>query len=112
MEKLMYVLLLLILFTSCQQEAPRGEYIVRLSNEYGLQPISQEPVMPAPYPWQPQGGESRPITKEYFRCKGTPLNPPNIVMKDGKEYTRYYDCQGLEKHSLPLQDGKEFIYPI
>jgi len=108
----MYLLLLLLLLTACQQEAPRGEYIVRLENEHGLIPVAQEPIAPTPYPWQPQGGESRPITKEYFRCKGSPINPPNIIMKDGKEYTRYYDCQGLEKHSLPLRDGKEFVYPV
>src|SRR5690606_2499225 len=25
---------------------------------------------------------------------------------------RFYDCNGSEKHSLPLRDKKEFVYPI
>ncbi len=112
MEKLMYLFLLILLLTGCQQEAPRGEYVHRLSSEHGLIPVAQEKTPPPVYPWQAQIGQIRAITKEYFRCKGSPLNPPNIIMKDGKEYTRFYDCQGLEKHSLPLRDGKEFVYPI
>jgi hypothetical protein len=51
------------------------------------------------------------ITKEYFRCKGSPLNPGKTVIQNG-ESVRIFDCGGIGKHSLPLRDGKEFIYPI
>jgi hypothetical protein len=53
-----------------------------------------------------------PITKEYFRCKGSSLNLPRVIFENGKETMRYYDCPGSEKHSLPLYEGKEFIFPV
>ncbi len=111
----MIYLLVLLLLASCSKESertPRGEYIVRLDNEHALIVPPHEKVEPLPYPWQPQEGKMCTITKEYFRCKGSLLNPPNIITKDGKEVMRFYDCSGADKHSLPLQDGKEFIYPI
>ncbi len=113
----MYLLLfsLLLVATGCHQDSertPHGEYIVRLHDEYALQAPTQEEVVQLAYPWQPQSKERRIITKEYFRCKGSSANPPNIIIKDGKEFSRFYDCSGGDKHSLPLRDGKEFIYPI
>jgi hypothetical protein len=53
-----------------------------------------------------------PITKEYFRCKGNSMHPPRIILEEGKEVMRFYDCHGSEKHSLPLYDGKERIFPV
>lgn len=85
---------------------------MRLDDEHTLSEVPVHKQPQPPYPWQPQGGEAHTITKEYFRCKGSPLNPPNIITKDGKEVNRFYDCSGKDKHSLPLRDGKEFIYPI
>lgn len=86
-----------------------GEYIYRNHNEYLFKvepPIKSSPAL---YPWQ--STSSRRITKEYFRCKGSSLNPPHIVQQKG-ETIRIFDCGGAEKHSMPLRGDKEFIYPI
>ncbi len=67
----------------------------------------EAPVKAAPpvYPWSDT--TLPPITKHYFRCKGCSTNPPyphnDQTLKD---------CGGWRKHSLPVKDGKEFIYPI
>jgi hypothetical protein len=65
------------------------------------------------YPWESGGkGKISPITKEYFRCKGSPLNPPIPVIRDGKVVENIFDCSGPQSHSLPIRHGKEFIYPV
>lgn len=58
------------------------------------------------YPW-----EKPHLTKEFFRCKGNSLSPVITDKKAEKEPEHYHDCQGGEKHSLPLRNGQEFIYP-
>lgn len=86
-----------------------GEYIYRNHNEYLFKlepPIKSTPAL---YPWETHS--SHHITKEYFRCKGSSLNPPHVVQQKG-EVVRFFDCGGAEKHSLPLRNNKEFIYPI
>lgn len=86
-----------------------GEYIYRNHNEYLFKlepPIKSTPSL---YPWE--NHSSNQITKEYFRCKGSSLNPVHIFQQKG-ETVRFFDCGGSEKHSLPLRDQKEFIYPI
>lgn len=90
----------------------KGEYIYRVHNEH-LFSIPVPEVQPQePYPWEfGQVGNHPKITKEFFRCKGSSLNPVHVV-QDKEELARYYDCGGAEKHSLPLKDQKEFIYPI
>lgn len=92
--------------------SPRGEYIFRHHDESFVQVAPMEPVKRNAYPWE-EGGQSRfpKITKDYFRCQGSSLNPVNLVQR-GKETVPYYDCGGAQKHSLPLRDQKEFIYPI
>lgn len=76
-----------------------------------------KPSVVAAYPWQNQGqnqAASRltPLTIEHFRCRGSTLHPPRIIQENGKEINRFYDCSGSERHSLPLEEGKEHIYPI
>jgi hypothetical protein len=62
------------------------------------------------YPWEEfSHGAFLKINKEYFRCKGSEMNPP-IKMEGGKE--EIVDCGGLDKHGLPFQQNSEFIYPI
>lgn len=64
------------------------------------------------YPWEEGTKGIHPrLTKEFFRCKGSSLNPVHVVQR-GKEEVRFYDCGGARRHSLPLRDQKEFIYPI
>jgi hypothetical protein len=120
----MYILFLLIafLFTSCSssdEEAEvlrklnqKGEFIYRKHNEHLFNPPLAERVTPEAYPWEKGFTGTFPkITKEFFRCKGSHLNPVRIVQQK-EEIARFYDCGGSEKHSLPLRDNKEFIHPI
>lgn len=65
------------------------------------------------YPWETEMHSPYPkITKDYFRCNGTTMNPVKTVQENKKEVTRFYDCGGCSRHSLPLRDNKEFVYPI
>jgi hypothetical protein len=90
-----------------------GEYIFRLSNETRIPPLELTRAAPPSYPWQQYGKGALPvISKEYFRCKGYALNPVKIEKDGDKECCRYSDCSGGEKHSLPLRNDKEFIYPV
>jgi hypothetical protein len=87
-----------------------GEYIYRRHNEFFFKiepPVKSQPAL---YPWESLS--SNIITKDYFRCKGSSLNPPHVIQQQKGEALRYFDCGGAEKHSLPLNKGKEFIYPI
>lgn len=89
-----------------------GQQLSRWHDEvvYALPPV--EKVAIAPYPWEEQNESIHPkITKDFFRCKGSTLNVPRVVQENG-ESKRCHDCGGTEAHSLPLYEGKEFIYPI
>lgn len=67
----------------------------------------------SPYPWEKRMiGSVRRITKEFFRCNGHPLHPPIKILQGDNHLSYHLDCGGGEQHSLPLRDGKEFIYPI
>src|ERR1700733_12602576 len=76
----------------------KGEYIYRHHDEF-LFGVVPPQTKPAPvYPWEEgQSGAHPRITKEFFRCKGTSLNPVHIIQTDGKETARYYDCNGGQK---------------
>ncbi len=74
--------------------------------------IQLAPHAPIVYPWKNYTLAFSPITKEYFRCRGSSLNPPIPVYQDGKVSTNIFDCGGTSAHSLPIRNGKEFIYPI
>lgn len=111
---------LILLFNGCSSsedaESDRarlqnaiGEYIYRNHNEYLFKVEPPTKTNPVLYPWESHS--SHKITKEYLRCKGSSLNPPKIVQQK-TETVRFFDCGGAEKHSLPLRNNKEFIYPI
>lgn len=111
------MLAILFLFTSCSQNdssptSAKGEYIYRRQNDPKLVVPKPQPVSIAPYSWESTlKGNIPKITKDFFRCKGSSLNPVHLVQeKEGP--VRYFDCGGAEKHSLPLRNNKEFIYPI
>jgi hypothetical protein len=90
----------------------RGEYIFRHHDESLVQVEPMVSLKRAAYPWEEDRHCSYPkITKDFFRCKGSSLNPVHLVQKE-KEIVRYYDCGGPQRHSLPLRDQKEFIYPV
>lgn len=121
--KSVFPLLILILLCSCsteeeqdtrylRQHNQKGEYIYRTHNESLASILPPEKAPPKLYPWNKgQSDEFHKITKEFFRCKGSSLNPFHTAQVKG-ETIRHYDCNGSERHSLPLKDGKEFIYPI
>ncbi|MBA3958296.1 MAG: hypothetical protein H0X51_07900 [Parachlamydiaceae bacterium] len=90
----------------------KGEYVYRTHEESFFKIAPPQPQTPSPYPWEKGSSKNYlKITKEFFRCKGSNLNPARIV-QEKDEMVRYYDCGGSDKHSLPLRGGKEFIYPI
>lgn len=91
----------------------KGEYIYRHSSEV-LYPL-KEPrhYVRDPYPWEKvYSGRFHRITKEFFRCKGSSINPPIPDPRDPHQGSFLLDCGGCQKHSLPLREGQEFIYPI
>jgi hypothetical protein len=86
----------------------KGEPIYRNHNDI-LYPISPPAHTPrTSYPWESETNLPR-ITKDFFRCKGSPLNPPLI---DPAEPTPFTDCEGSTRHGLPIIRGKETVYPI
>lgn len=117
MSHMHYFLLLLLILSSCsssnEENTTPGEYIFRTHDDVRLPTSSYTVRMKPHYPWQPESEHSlHPITKEYFRCKGFQLNPPKIVRENDKEIARYTDCGGADKHSLPIRNGKEYVFPI
>lgn len=91
----------------------RGEYIFRHHDDKSLVNIEPMTALKKPlYPWEEGIEYAHPkITKDYFRCRGNGLNPVRLYQKE-KEVIRFYDCGGPQKHSLPLRNQKEFVYPI
>jgi hypothetical protein len=115
---LITALFLAMLFSGCSSSKPgsssqpKGEFIYRHHEDKLIQVEPLSYVERQPYPWEDREEGAYPkITKEFFRCKGSSLNPVNLVQKE-KELIRYYDCGGAQKHSLPLREDKEFIYPV
>lgn len=114
------MIFLLLLTCGCQSSLKETEYQkIRLSNRVEKQIqrrsssqlisycVSEVPSKNA-FPWQPLGHDLFPlITKEFFRCKGDRESPSYL-----KNEERLFDCNGSERHSLPLKEGKEFVYPI
>jgi hypothetical protein len=109
--------LLLLFLSSCsrmeqsekekiRRQNCKAEVIYRNHNEK-LYPTSTPcPVLRNPYPWESESNLPR-ITKDFFRCKGSPLNPP-LVDASGL----LTDCDGGGRHGLPIIRGKEGVYPI
>lgn len=111
----MYAILLFLLFFSCSSEENNrlaGEFIYREEGEFHFRPEPSQPAGRDPYPWEEgKVGPFPKITKEYFRCKGSLLNPPKNELRHGERLT-LTDCGGADKHSLPLRNNKEGVYPI
>lgn len=98
--------------SSLPSSTPKGEYIFRHHDESLMQVEPMSPLKREAYPWEEDWQCNYPkITKDFFRCQGSNLNPAHLIQKE-KEILRFYDCGGAQKHSLPLRDQKEFIYPI
>ena len=81
----------------------KGESIYRNQGDL-FYPIAAPAHTPrSPYPWESETNLPR-ITKDFFRCKGSPLN---ASMEGG-----IGDCEGCSRHGLPIIHGKENVYPI
>jgi hypothetical protein len=91
----------------------KGEFVQRNHNEYHYALATPEHFVREKYAWElAYIGKHPKITKEYFRCKGSSLNPPHVDHKDPSRPANYFDCGGFQKHSLPLRGDREFVYPI
>ncbi len=113
------LLLFLLLFVSgctneekkLRRENLRGEHLIRKHDEYFFTPPPPQPRSRESYPWEDKYIGSFPrISKEFFRCKGNPLNPVIVQDRGDKESFYYRDCSG-RRHGLPIKDGQEFVYP-
>lgn len=91
----------------------KGEFIHRTHDEFHYMLTVPPHRVREKYPWEMSYiGKHPKITKDYFRCKGSSLNPPHVDYKDPMRPANYFDCGGFQKHSLPLRKDKEFIFPI
>lgn len=109
-----------ILFNSCSNLEESEKEKIRRANAFAevISRKHDEMLFPVEtpiyqrrknYPWEETlvGNQTR-ITKEFFHCKGKAKNAP-IKIQDNFEHI--FDCGGNEQHSLPLRNGKEFIFP-
>ena len=88
----------------------KKEYICRRGGTYLYNLQKPIPRQREEYPWEIGKAKDLPrITKEFFRCKGSMLNPVKYSERTDRTYE---DCEGAEKHSLPIVHGKEGVYPI
>jgi hypothetical protein len=62
------------------------------------------------YPFEEENVKNLKITKDFFKCKGNPLNPKRADEKNIKN--PILDCEGSSKHGLPLINSKEGVYPV
>lgn len=112
--KMKKIFIILLLLTGCRkQSVVEGQWISPLEEQNQVTiPVAMQQSFPS-YPWDERLVASFPkITKEFFRCKGSRLNPIIVQKKEGKEPLYVKDCNGASSHSLPLNsDQQEFVYP-
>ena len=108
-----WALLFLVSCSSDESDVPQGEFIYRKKGEYHFKAERSALVERESYPWEEDDKNSKfaKITKEYFRCKGSSLNPRKLEIRNSDAIS-YADCGGADKHSLPLINGKESVYAI
>ncbi len=56
-------------------------------------------------------GDIPKINKEFFRCRGDAVNQAYVLKNKRGEPERITDCVGKDRHSLPIINDKENIYP-
>jgi hypothetical protein len=96
-----------------RRQNAKGEFVYRRHNEYLFSIEPPKVRAREKYPWELSFvGNFAKITKEHFRCKGSSLNPARPNSADPDQAELLYDCGGIERHSLPVINGKEFIFPI
>ncbi len=110
-----------LLLSSCSIERSQNQK-VKQSNESKelIYRNSKEKLYPLfelkaqvrdPYPWElGYEGMHPKVSKETFRCRGDQKHLPKP--KEDAPTQLVHDCGGGQSHSLPIQAGKEFVYPI
>ncbi len=104
-----------IFLPSCFNSKPKDVKTAQIARKqddirYRLAPLERQ--LQKSYPWEEEGVKGLPkITKDFFRCNGSLLNPEKWMEK-GEQKERLADCGGSASHSLPLRNEQEFIYPI
>lgn len=106
--------LLMLFLTACERQSERpilqsGEYIIRSKQEFRFIPPSQNYQAPVPHPWHIPSATR--INQYHFRCKGSVGNSAITIEKEEGKICQF-DCEGSLRHSLPIREDKEFIYPI
>ncbi len=89
----------------------KGEPIYRSHSEFAYPIETPQPSPRLSYPWESEIHLPK-ITKEFFRCKGNPLNPERVDANDPIHPVPLTDCPGCTRHGLPIIRGKETVYPI
>ncbi|MDX8431247.1 MAG: hypothetical protein SNF33_05540 [Candidatus Algichlamydia australiensis] len=103
------------MLTACQQAPSKstGTPISRSLDGHSLSLNNPPHRTRAPYTWEERYlGNFPKITKEYFRCKGNSRHPIDVGRNLRGDAICLADCGGSDQHSLPVQEGKEHIYPI
>jgi hypothetical protein len=101
--------ILLLFLSSCHREPKRAQGIYLSQKELVSVESHPNPKSPPLFPWSAQERELPPITKEFFRCKGS--STKRELQREGRSPVKLIDCEGGLVHSLPLKGEKEFIYP-
>lgn len=91
----------------------QGEFILRNHDEFAYLIHPPKYRIRKKYPWEHNYvGNFPKITKEFFRCRGKSTNSERIVRSAYDEEVHLFDCGGGSRHSLPMREGSEFIYPV
>lgn len=112
-----FLVFLIFLQIGCQngpKEAKSGkvEKITRLKDDVFYKIDEPAKNLMDLYPFEEKSQSFFKITKEFFRCKGNPLNPERVDTSNLDNVKVYLDCPGPGKHSLPMINGSEGVYPI
>lgn len=117
------LILFLCTFLACSSAEDTERKLLRKGNQVGsgVFRASDEKVLSSPkltyspsptYAWKRNtDSKFQVITKEHFRCKGSSLNNAYLI-DDSSGERLLSDCKGGNRHSLPLHNEQEFIYPI
>ena len=91
----------------------KGEFILRHHDDFSYLIHPPKYRSRRKYPWEHNYvGNFPKITKEFFRCRGKSTNSELIHRGEYDEEVHLFDCGGGTRHSLPIREGREFIYPI
>lgn len=104
------ILLFFIFFIGCSQDSEEKkiqvDYILRKKDTVFCPLYKPKFQKREPYPWEEGKAENLcRITKEFFRCKGSSLNPP--ILRGNEEFI---DCDG--NHGFSMVEGKEGVYAV